>query len=97
MKCFFIPSSGTSMVLLPSESTSHAHPLYHISVDQHCFHPGSYITTIRRGDSESGTFVGDFEYVPLSHGSSSYLDSLHESDARSIWHDQDGRNEAPCG
>ncbi|TCD69542.1 hypothetical protein EIP91_007166 [Steccherinum ochraceum] len=36
-------------------------PLYHISTHLNCFIPSSYITVIRRGDSEAGQYVGQFE------------------------------------
>lgn len=52
-----------SMLLLPPETSNDSRPLYHISVEINCFRPASHITVIRRGASESGAYVGEFEYV----------------------------------
>ncbi|KAA1471961.1 hypothetical protein DENSPDRAFT_838072 [Dentipellis sp. KUC8613] len=53
------------MLLLPSSSNdaTDTRPLYHISVHMNCLMPSSYITIVRRGASESGQYVGEFEYV----------------------------------
>lgn len=53
----FRPLSPTTMILVPPESR----PRYHISAGSNCFTPSSYITTIRRGGSEIGELVADFE------------------------------------
>ena len=50
-----------SMILVPPESSPDTRPLYHISVNQNCFNPLSYITTIHRGGNADGEHVGDFE------------------------------------
>ncbi|EKM53714.1 uncharacterized protein PHACADRAFT_260199 [Phanerochaete carnosa HHB-10118-sp] len=50
-----------SMLLLPPSTSSDGRPLYHISVEVNCFRPGSHITVIRRGGSESGAYVGEYE------------------------------------
>lgn len=57
----FSTVSPTSMLLLPPLSASDSRPRYHISVSTNCFTPSSYITTIRKGTSESGELVGEFE------------------------------------
>ncbi|TFY70288.1 hypothetical protein EVG20_g2722 [Dentipellis fragilis] len=59
----FSPASFNSMLLLPSSShdTTDTRPLYHISVHMNCLMPSSYITIVRRGASEAGQYVGEFE------------------------------------
>lgn len=54
----FVQNSFNSMVLTYQPATL---PVYHISTHTNCFIPSSYITVIRRGDSEAGVFVGQFE------------------------------------
>lgn len=49
------------MVLIPSPNAPDTRPKYHISVRMNCFIPSSYITTIRRGATQEGAMVGDFE------------------------------------
>jgi hypothetical protein len=51
------------MVLLPPPESPDTRPLYHISVQMNCFMPFSFITSIRRGGTERGEFVGEFECV----------------------------------
>lgn len=61
----FSPLAGTnSMILVPPATAADTRPKYHISVSMNCFIPSSYITSIRRGGTENGEEVGDFEYVP---------------------------------
>ncbi|KAF9255589.1 hypothetical protein L218DRAFT_1081759 [Marasmius fiardii PR-910] len=36
-------------------------PMYHISVGFNCFIPSAFVTTIREGGSENGTFIADFQ------------------------------------
>ncbi|EIM81984.1 uncharacterized protein STEHIDRAFT_161338 [Stereum hirsutum FP-91666 SS1] len=59
------PRTPNSMLVLPPSADAGAdsgeNALYRISVNSNCFMPSSYITTIRRGGSEDGEFVGDFE------------------------------------
>ncbi|KII93161.1 hypothetical protein PLICRDRAFT_170944 [Plicaturopsis crispa FD-325 SS-3] len=58
----FSPLAGTnSMILVPPATVADTRPKYHISVSMNCFIPSSYITTIRRGGTENGEEVGDFE------------------------------------
>ncbi|KAK7685466.1 hypothetical protein QCA50_011330 [Cerrena zonata] len=54
----FITQSFNSMILVYEPANL---PLYHISTHVNCFIPSSYITIVRRGDSESGRLVGQFE------------------------------------
>ncbi|CAL1698874.1 unnamed protein product [Somion occarium] len=54
----FVTQSFNSMLLKYEPADL---PLYHISTYMNCFIPSSYITVIRRGDSEAGDFVGQFE------------------------------------
>jgi len=54
----FVQSSFNSMILTYQAALV---PMYHISTYTNCFVPSSYITVIRRGDSESGALVGQFE------------------------------------
>jgi len=53
--------SSSAMILIPPEDFPDSRPRYHISVNLNCFMPSSYITTIHRGATENGQFVGDFE------------------------------------
>lgn len=55
------------MLLLPPLSAPDTRPRYHISVSTNCFTPSSYITTVRKGGSEVGELVGEFECVILPH------------------------------
>ncbi|KAA1471962.1 hypothetical protein DENSPDRAFT_148670 [Dentipellis sp. KUC8613] len=57
----FSPASFNSMLLLPAATAAESRPLYHISVHQNCFNPTSYATVLRRGASEQGQYVGEFE------------------------------------
>lgn len=59
----FSPLSFNSMIIAPPPTAPDATPRYHISVSLNCFIPSSFITTIRRGSTEYGEYVGDFEYV----------------------------------
>ncbi|KAL6302443.1 hypothetical protein BKA93DRAFT_393865 [Sparassis latifolia] len=55
----FAQNSFNSMMLSADPQQS---PLcYHVSVQMNCFIPSSYITTVRRGNSEDGEMVGSFE------------------------------------
>ncbi|KAK0458835.1 uncharacterized protein EV420DRAFT_1642555 [Desarmillaria tabescens] len=51
----------TSMLLLPPPSAPDTRPRYHISVSTNCFTPSSYITIVRKGASENGELIGEFE------------------------------------
>ncbi|TFY75409.1 hypothetical protein EWM64_g8602 [Hericium alpestre] len=57
----FSPLSFNSMLLLPPPDASDTRPKYHISVILNCFMPASFITTVRRGASETGKVVGEIE------------------------------------
>lgn len=57
----FSTLSFNSMLLLPPSDAIDTRPLYHVSVAHNCFMPLSYITTVRKGGTENGEFVGDFE------------------------------------
>ncbi|KAK0465590.1 uncharacterized protein EV420DRAFT_968344 [Desarmillaria tabescens] len=50
-----------AMILIPPYDAPDTRPKYHISVRLNCFIPSSYITTIRRGATQEGAIVGDFE------------------------------------
>jgi hypothetical protein len=63
------------MLLMPPRSAPDSRPLYHISVSINPFIPTSSTTTIRRGASENGEHVADFEYV-IMHASI-YLKSIN--------------------
>jgi len=54
------------MLLLPPPESQDTRPLYHISVAMNCFIPSSHVTTIRRGASEYGDYVAEFEWVCCS-------------------------------
>ncbi|KAK0220144.1 hypothetical protein IW262DRAFT_1297260 [Armillaria fumosa] len=56
------PTSAARAVLLLYNSR----PRYRISVSTNCFTPSSYITTIRKGSSESGELVGESEHSSWS-------------------------------
>jgi hypothetical protein len=57
----FSPLGSDAMLLIPPPTAPDPRPKYRISVRINCFTPTSHITTIRRGDSEDGELVGDFE------------------------------------
>ncbi|TFK39473.1 hypothetical protein BDQ12DRAFT_734834 [Crucibulum laeve] len=57
----FSPLSFNSMILVPPADAPDTRPPYNIAVSMNCFIPSSFITTIRRGGTEYGDFVGDFE------------------------------------
>ncbi|KAF9451190.1 hypothetical protein P691DRAFT_724711 [Macrolepiota fuliginosa MF-IS2] len=57
----FSSVGSNSMILLPPETAPDTRPVYHITVSMNCFVPYSYITTLRRGGTEAGEYVGDFE------------------------------------
>lgn len=61
----FSPQSFNSMLLLPPPEAQNTRPIYHISVAMNCFIPSSYVTTLRRGASEYGDCVAEFEYVSI--------------------------------
>ncbi|GJE98176.1 hypothetical protein PsYK624_143980 [Phanerochaete sordida] len=60
----FSQDSPSSMQLLPPPEAPNNHSLYHISVRMNVFKPGSYVSVVRRGETESGPYVGEFEYGP---------------------------------
>lgn len=49
------------MLMFPPPDSPDPAPLYHISVEVNCFRPASHITVIRRGGTENGAYVGEFE------------------------------------
>ncbi|KAK0233643.1 hypothetical protein IW262DRAFT_1331664 [Armillaria fumosa] len=57
----FSDIGDNAMILIPSPNAPDTRPKYHISVRMNCFIPSSYITTIRRGATQEGAIVGDFE------------------------------------
>ncbi|PBL00572.1 hypothetical protein ARMGADRAFT_1159894 [Armillaria gallica] len=57
----FSDIGDNAMILIPSANSPDTRPKYHISVRMNCFIPSSYITTIRRGATQEGAMVGDFE------------------------------------
>ena len=57
----FSQLSFNSLLLFPPVDAEDSRPLYHISVEMNCFKPGSWITVIRRGGSDKGAYVGEFE------------------------------------
>ncbi|KIP03610.1 hypothetical protein PHLGIDRAFT_121451 [Phlebiopsis gigantea 11061_1 CR5-6] len=52
-----------TMLLLPPPDQPDSRPIYHISVEMNCLTQASIITTLRRGSSEHGIYVGEFEYL----------------------------------
>jgi len=54
----FVQQSPNSMLLIYQPAML---PLYRISIHVNCFIPTSHVTIIRRGDSEDGNYVGQFE------------------------------------
>ncbi|KAL0959275.1 hypothetical protein HGRIS_014546 [Hohenbuehelia grisea] len=61
VKYTFSPTGANTMILVPPEVEPDSRPKYHISVSMDCFIPSLYITTIRRGGTEDGEVVGDFQ------------------------------------
>ncbi|ETW77313.1 hypothetical protein HETIRDRAFT_421455 [Heterobasidion irregulare TC 32-1] len=49
------------MLLLPPPDAPDTRPRYHISVHMNYFIPTSYITVVRKGATENGQCVGEFE------------------------------------
>lgn len=62
----FSQISSNSMLVIPPPNVPDTRPKYHISVAHNCFAPMSYITTIRRGSSDNGVHVAEFECVKAS-------------------------------
>lgn len=54
------------MLLLPPPEAQDTRPVYHISLAVNCFIPSMYVTTLRRGASEFGKYVAEFECVNLA-------------------------------
>lgn len=61
VKYTFSRLSFNSMILLPPPHAADSRPVYHISVNLNVFNPFSFITSVRRGGSPDGDYVGDFE------------------------------------
>lgn len=57
----FSPHSFNSMLLLPPPDAADTRPQYHIAIHLNCFIPSSFITIVRRGATENGQHVGEFE------------------------------------
>ncbi|KAJ7043298.1 hypothetical protein C8F04DRAFT_1074358 [Mycena alexandri] len=53
--------SFNTMLVLPPHTLQDSRPQYFISVLMNCLNPHSFITTVHRGASESGPYVGEFE------------------------------------
>lgn len=51
-----------TMLLLPPPDDPCGQPLYHITVQMNYLRPLSYATVVRRGGSERGSYVGEFEW-----------------------------------
>ncbi|GJE98172.1 hypothetical protein PsYK624_143940 [Phanerochaete sordida] len=60
----FSQDSPHSMQLLPPPEAADSRSLYHVSVRMNVFKPGSHISVVRRGATEFGPFVGEFEHGP---------------------------------
>ncbi|KAJ7349324.1 hypothetical protein DFH08DRAFT_141907 [Mycena albidolilacea] len=57
----FSPRGFNTLLLLPPPGAQNTRPQYHISVALNCMNPFSFITTVRRGASDTGPYVGEFE------------------------------------
>jgi hypothetical protein len=57
----FSPHGFNAMLLIPPADAADTRPVLHVSVALNCFNPFSYITTVRRGGTEHGELVGEFE------------------------------------
>jgi hypothetical protein len=57
----FSPHGFNAMLLIPPADAADTRPVLHVSVALNCFNPFSYITTVRRGGTEHGEWVGEFE------------------------------------
>ena len=55
------------MLVLPPPEALDSRPIYHITVEMNCLRPASYITVVRRGGSERGSYVGEFECQLAKH------------------------------
>ncbi|THH14833.1 hypothetical protein EW146_g5556 [Bondarzewia mesenterica] len=56
----FTPLLNNSMLLIPPPIALDSSARYHISIHLDCFSPTSYSTVVRRGASETGQYVGEF-------------------------------------
>ncbi|KDR67611.1 hypothetical protein GALMADRAFT_231799 [Galerina marginata CBS 339.88] len=65
----FSPTSYNSMIVMSGSDAQAPRPKYHIAVTMNCFMPLCHITTIRRGGSELGQYVAQFE-MGISQGPS---------------------------
>lgn len=57
----FSQVTDNTMLLIPSQESSSSRPVYHISWREDYFISGSMITTLRRGGTGDGQYVGMFE------------------------------------
>ncbi|KAF7359418.1 hypothetical protein MSAN_01284400 [Mycena sanguinolenta] len=57
----FSPQGFNALLLLPPSNLPDTRPLYYISVAMNCMNPFSFITTVHKGASNSGPYVGEFE------------------------------------
>ncbi|KAJ6500394.1 hypothetical protein C8R45DRAFT_66784 [Mycena sanguinolenta] len=57
----FSPHGFNTLLLLPPSNLPDSRALYHISVAMNCLNPLSFITTLHKGASNSGPYVGEFE------------------------------------
>jgi hypothetical protein len=57
----FSPQGFNTLLLLPPSDLQDTRPQYHISVAMNCMNPFSFITTVHKGASDFGPYVGEFE------------------------------------
>nr|GAT52946.1 predicted protein [Mycena chlorophos] len=57
----FSPEGFNNMLLVPPSNLPDSQPRYHISVALNVWNPLSFITVVRRGGTDSGPIVGEFE------------------------------------
>ncbi|KAH8097035.1 hypothetical protein BXZ70DRAFT_944003 [Cristinia sonorae] len=86
--CTFDQISSHAMILVPPSSMMDTRPLYYISFKEDFFLPGNLITTIRRGGSENGKFVGEFNLKGGQNGASVRMGSGPERWLAEVWNQQ---------
>ncbi|KAJ7074362.1 hypothetical protein C8F01DRAFT_1100278 [Mycena amicta] len=57
----FSPEGFNTLLLLPPSTWPDSRPQYHIAVALNVWNPFSYITTVRKGATDSAPVVGEFE------------------------------------
>ncbi|KAK0497337.1 hypothetical protein EDD18DRAFT_150514 [Armillaria luteobubalina] len=68
--------SFNSLILVPPPESPDSRPLYHISVNNDVFNTMSHTTIIRRGATEDGPYVGEFDSGISSKDATVYMGGI---------------------